>query len=108
MEPIAPSLEKIVAGSLRRNPRADKALLAWPLACGSVVAARTRALEYSSGVLRIEVPEAAWRAELQHLAPKYLAVLNRYIAGVSRVEFLLPPKTQKTAEMQKSEIRNKG
>ena len=102
VEPIAPSLEKIVASSLRRNPRADAALMAWPLACGSTVAARTRAVEFSGGVLRVEVPDGAWRAELQHLAPRYLAVLNRYVPGVSRVEFLLPPKVQKPiAALQK-------
>ena len=108
MEPIAPSLEKIVASSLRRNPRGDAALMAWPLACGSTVAARTRALEFSGGVLRVEVPDGAWRAELQHLAPKYLAVLNRYVTGVSRVEFLLPAKVQKaTAAVRKPEVRIK-
>jgi hypothetical protein len=106
VDPIAPSLEKIVASSLRRNPRADAAVMAWPLACGSTVAARTRALEFSDGVLRIEVANGAWRAELQRLAPKYLAVLNRYVAGVSRVEFLLPPIGQNaTAARQKSENR---
>jgi hypothetical protein len=63
-------------------------------------------MEFSGGVLRVEVPDGAWRAELQHLAPKYLAALNRYVTGVSRVEFLLPGKVQKaTAAMQKSEIR---
>jgi hypothetical protein len=104
VEPIAPSLEKIVASSLRRNPRADTAVMAWPLACGSTVAARTRAVEFSAGVLRVEVPDGAWRAELQHLAPKYLAALNRYVAGVIRVEFLLPAKVQKpTCRNQKSE-----
>ena len=108
VEPIAPSLEKIVASSLRRNPRADTAVMAWPLACGSTVAARTRAVEFSGGVLRVEVPDGAWRAELQHLAPKYLAALNRYVAGVTRVEFLLPAKVQKTtAAVEKSEIRIK-
>jgi Dna[CI] antecedent, DciA len=64
--------------------------MAWPLACGSVVAARTRAIQFIGGVLRVEVPDAAWRAELQHLAPKYVAALNRYIPGVNRVEFLVP------------------
>jgi hypothetical protein len=105
VESIASSLEKVVAGSLRRAPRTETALLAWPLACGSAVAARTRAIEFAAGVLRIEVPDAAWRAELQHLAPKYLAILNKYLAGVSRIEFLLAAKSQKSeTTMQKSEV----
>jgi hypothetical protein len=86
VEPVAPALEKIIAGSLRRS--ADAPLLAWPLACGSAVAARTRAVSFASGVLRVEVPDAGWRTELQHLAPQYLAVINRYAAGnVNRIDF---------------------
>ena len=88
MEPIARALDKIVAASLRRAPAADVPLLAWPLVCGSAVAARTRALEFTRGILRVEVPDAGWRAELQHLAPRYLAVINRYSpSAVNRIEF---------------------
>src|SRR5438876_668806 len=90
VEQVAPALEKVVASSLRRAPQSEAPLLAWPLACGSVVAARTRALEFASGVLRVEVPDAGWRAELQHLAPRYLAVINRYAPGaVSRIDFVV-------------------
>lgn len=89
MEPIAPALEKIVAGSLRRAP--GSALLAWPLACGSAVAARTRAFDFARGVLWVEVSDAGWRTELRQLAPRYLVVLNRYVPGaVDRIEFVLP------------------
>src|SRR5438445_8950677 len=90
MQPIAPSLDKIVAGSLRRAPASEVPLLAWPLVCGSAVAARTRALEFTRGILRVEVPDAGWRAELQHLAPRYLAVINRYSrATIIRIEFVI-------------------
>lgn len=89
MEPIAPAVEKVLATSLRKAPSSEVPLLAWPIACGSVVATRTRALEFTQGVLKIEVPDAAWRAELQHLAPKYLAIVNRYATRVSRIEFVL-------------------
>ncbi len=88
MEPIAPALERVVASSLRRSP--DAPLLAWPLACGSAVADRTRALEFTRGVLRVEVPDAGWRAELQRLAPQYLAVINRCAAqAVERIHFVI-------------------
>ena len=85
-------MEKLVAGSLRKAPRSEVPLLAWPMACGSAVAARTRALEFSRGVLKVEVADSAWRAELQHLAPKYVAILNKYATGVSRVEFVVRGK----------------
>lgn len=79
-----------MAGTLRRAPVGQAPLLAWPLACGSAVAARTTALSFEKGVLRIEVPDAGWRAELKHLAPQYLAVINRYAnTPVSRLEFVI-------------------
>ena len=93
MEQIAPALEKVVVNSLRQAPASDAPLLAWPLACGSAVAERTRALEFSRGVLRVEVPDAGWRAELQHLAPRYVAVINRYKVGtVSQIHFVIRPE----------------
>jgi Dna[CI] antecedent, DciA len=88
MEQVAPTLEKIVASCLRRAP--DAPLLAWPLACGSAVAARTRAFDFANGILRVEVPDAGWRAELQRLSPQYLAVINRYAArDIRRIEFFI-------------------
>ena len=90
MEQIAPALEKVVLNSLRQAPASDAPLLAWPLACGSAVAERTRALEFSKGVLRVEVPDAGWRAELQHLAPRYVAIINRYkVCAVERIHFVI-------------------
>jgi hypothetical protein len=89
VEPIAATLEKIVTRRVRRA--ANSPVLAWPLACGSAVAARTQAVSFAHGRLRIEVPNAGWRAELQHLAPRYLVALNRYSAdAVNRIEFVLP------------------
>ena len=106
MEPITSAVERIIAGNLRRAPAGEAPLLAWPLACGSTVAVRTRAVEFSSGVLKIEVPDLAWRSELQHLAPKYVAILNRYGAAVSRVEFVVRGKAGSAAEA--SQLRKSG
>lgn len=90
VERIAPALEKVIAGSLRRAPTGQAPLLAWPLACGSAVADRTTALSFAKGILRVEVPDIGWRAELKHLAPQYLAVMNRYSnIQVSRIEFVI-------------------
>lgn len=90
MEQAGTGLEKIVLNSLRRVPQADAPLLAWPLVCGSVVADRTKALEFASGILRVEVPDAGWKREMQSLAPRYLATLNRYAGQkVERIEFVI-------------------
>jgi hypothetical protein len=93
MEQVGAGLEKIVAGSLRRSGAGQGPLLAWALACGLAVAARTRAVDFSQGILRVEVPDAGWRAELQVLASQYLAVINRYVAeSVKRIEFVIVDK----------------
>jgi predicted nucleic acid-binding Zn ribbon protein len=93
MEQVGAGLEKIVAGSLRRSPAGEGPLLAWSIACGQKVSARTKAASFSDGVLRVEVPDYGWRTELQALAPQYLVVINRYVAEtVRRIEFVIAGK----------------
>jgi Dna[CI] antecedent, DciA len=83
-------LENIIAKALRGAPAAESPLLAWPVACGSAVAERTRALSFSDGILRVEVADAAWRRELINLAPRYVALINKYSATpVKRIEFVV-------------------
>jgi len=92
LEQAGSGLEKIVAQSLRQLPPAEAPLRAWPIVCGSAVAERTRALSFEDGVLRVEVAGQRWKAELQSLAPRYLAVINRYTTeAVRRIEFVLAP-----------------
>ena|ERR1700689_3049358 len=100
-------LEHLLMSSLRRVPRDEALVLAWPLVCGSVVSERTRALDFSDRVLRVEVPSPGWKSEMQLLAPHYVATLNRYTGEkVERIEFvvqqdatpsLLPPKFNQTS-----------
>lgn len=90
MQQAGAGLEKLVQGSLRRVPREQIPLLAWPLVCGSVVADRTRALDFSEAILYVEVPDAGWKREMQSLAAHYLASLNRYSAEkINRIEFVI-------------------
>lgn len=95
MEPAGSDIEKIVARSLRQVPPSQAPLLAWPVACGSAVAERTRAVAFQDGVLRVEVADAGWRSELQALAPRYLAAINRYTSQiVRRIEFVIAPSAE--------------
>jgi predicted nucleic acid-binding Zn ribbon protein len=95
MERATAGLQKIVSDALRRTPPEQAPLLAWPVACGTAVAERTRVLDYSQGVLRVEVPDSGWRSELQALAPQYVAVINRYVAEtVRRIEFVISTATK--------------
>lgn len=90
MEHAAAGLQKIVTDALRRTPPGQAPLLAWPLACGTAVAERTKVLDFVQGVLRIEVPDPGWRSELQNLAPQYLAAINRYAGNcVKRIQFVV-------------------
>jgi len=93
MEHAGAGLEKIVAQSLRQAPAAEAPLMAWPLVCGSAVAERSRAVSFEDGVLRVEVADARWKSELQSLAPRYLAAINRYTTeAVRRIEFVVTPR----------------
>src|SRR5579864_3357359 len=93
LEQAGSDLEKIVARSLRQVPPAQAPLLAWPVVCGSAVAERTRAVSFLDGVLRVAVADAGWRSELQSLAPRYLASINRYTTEpVRRIEFVISGK----------------
>ena len=95
MQRARTGLQKIVSHALRRAPAEERPLLAWPMVCGATVAARTRALDFAGGVLRVEVPDAAWCAQLSALAPRYLQTLNRTLdAQVGRISFV-------TAEQKK-------
>ena len=90
MNRASAGLENIVVKALHRAPASESAVLAWPIACGSAVAERTRALSVSEGILRVEVADAGWRRELINLAPRYLVLINKYSATpVKRIEFVL-------------------
>ena len=90
LNPSSAGLESIVARALHRAPAGESPLLAWPVACGSKVADRTRALSFSNGILQVEVADAGWRRELISLAPRYLALINKYSAiPVKRIEFVV-------------------
>ena len=90
MNRASAGLETILARALHRAPADQSALLAWPVVCGSAVAERTRAISFSDGILRVEVADAGWRRELANLAPRYVALLNKYSAtAVKRIEFVV-------------------
>ena len=90
MELAGAQLEKIVAQSLRQAPPSQAPLMAWPIVCGSAVAERTLALSFLDGVLRVGVADMGWKSELQSLAPRYVAAINRYTSEVvRRIEFVV-------------------
>ena len=91
MEHVRQSLQQILVDAVRRAPADDVPLLAWPLACGSAVADKTRALAFAGGELVVQVPDAAWRGQLLALATDYLRHLREITDGrVERLRFVVP------------------
>jgi predicted nucleic acid-binding Zn ribbon protein len=95
MQKAAGALSKVIADALSRVPPEEAPVSAWPFVCGSNVAHRTRAVDFRDRVLRVEVPDRAWRSQLMELAPRYLAALNSLVGHkVQRIQFLLPHELQ--------------
>jgi len=90
MEQAGTGLDKVVAGLLRKAPPDEAPIVAWPFVCGSAVAERTQAIVFANGILRVEVADAGWKRELQGLAPRYVALINRYVSqSVQKIEFVV-------------------
>ena len=95
MEHIRSTLQQIVVDAVRRAPAEDIPLLAWPLACGTSVAEKTRALAFADGELMVQVPDTAWRTQLLTLTGEYLRLLKQISDGrVQRLRFVLASETE--------------
>jgi predicted nucleic acid-binding Zn ribbon protein len=119
MEPARATLQKLLASVLNRFPAEQVPLEAWPFVCGKQVSRRTQAVSFADGVLRVEVPDAAWRAQLQGLSADYLAGLNQHSAtAVNRIEFVVagaaaqaqkrhPPEAEQPTKQRQSRAGNR-
>lgn len=88
MERATSGLKKIVLDAIRQAPKEQGPLLAWPVIVGRAVAAQTKALEFTDGVLRVEVPDKNWRTELSAFTGQYIAAY-RPVAKVEAIEFVI-------------------
>jgi len=94
MESARAGFQKIVAEILRRAPAEDAAGIAWEVACGPTVAEKTEVVEFRGGLLRVRVPDEAWRVNLAAFVPRYLELLNTMLREqVEKIEFVPPQKT---------------
>lgn len=103
MERAVSGLKKIVLDAIRQSRHGDAPLLAWPVIVGRAIAAQTKALDFSEGVLRVEVPDKNWRAELAAFAPQYIAAYQP-VAKVESIEFVVAgePARRKIANEMKA------
>ncbi len=89
MQHAASTLRKIFRDNVCREG-SDAPLLAWPLACGSKIAERAKALTFVNGTLTVVVPDETWRRQLQSFAMQYLSALNQISsAKVERLDFVV-------------------
>ena len=88
MERVSDTLQRIMTDALKRLPPEQLPAAAWYFFSGKAVADKTRVLSCEAGTLVVEVPDANWRAQLQAMAPQFLARLNQFIR-IERIEFKL-------------------
>ena len=79
MEPARAGLRSLLFDALRNAPREELPILLWPIVCGTAVASRTPDITIENGALRVPVPDAAWRAQLQSFSGQYLSTLNQLL-----------------------------
>ncbi len=100
MLPISSSLQKIAANLLQSTPANEAPLLAWPMACGSAVAGRTKALAFEDGVLTIAAPDQPWCTQLRGFSDTYLQTLNRICpTKISQLRFIIEKQDQSRAQI---------
>ena len=94
MEPIRSGLRQIMRDFLKTQPPQDAPVLAWPVVCGPEIAARTRALEFTDGLLTVEVPDNTWRHQLAAFTSRYISGFGELLGPVVKeVRFQTPAKT---------------
>ena len=76
METARGILGKLAVDIIASAPPEERVLLAWSLACGTRVAARTQAAQFTGKSLLVQVPDAAWRQQLQQMTPQYVQALR--------------------------------
>jgi len=87
MQHVRATLKKISA-EMVRGEGSDGAALAWPLVCGGKIAQRTSVVAFADGVLTVDVPDEAWRLQLQSFIPQYVAALNQMCSEpITSIEF---------------------
>lgn len=81
-------LQKLSGTILAGLPIEEAAVLAWPLVCGPAVAERTQAVSFDGHALKVRVPDAGWRSELEAFSVTYSQRLSSLLGDkVCRIEF---------------------
>jgi predicted nucleic acid-binding Zn ribbon protein len=104
MESVRTGLRQIMNDLLRTRPAEEAVTLAWPLVCGKEVATRTRAVSFTDGNLVVEVPDTAWRNQLQSFASRYISGYEALLGQVVRsVQFKIKHSVTSTQQSAKAD-----
>ena len=88
MQSARQELQSLAARVLKDAPPEEAIVLAWPLACGSVVAERTQAVSFQNGTLHVRVPDRGWQVQLEDFSPHYRAKLTQLTGtNVERIRY---------------------
>jgi predicted nucleic acid-binding Zn ribbon protein len=87
---------------LANQPQEEAVALAWPLVCGKDVASRTRVVSLAEGSLTIEVPDAAWRAQLRSFSSRYVSSYAELMGPVVREVKFVKQSALSTQQSAKS------
>lgn len=85
MEGMRDLLKGALGRSLSELDEEDRLASAWPVVCGSAMAARGSVVGYADGVVRIEVEDATWLRQLESMRNQLATELAR-TAGVRVAE----------------------
>ncbi len=84
-ERLGAGLEAMLPEPVRRNLPGWRGVLAWADVVGRDAAARSRAVSFRDGRLRVEVAGSVWMHHLLALKPQLLAKVNRATGSEEQV-----------------------
>src|SRR5437016_6104788 len=97
MQSIKANLQELSALLLTQVPPDQAPIVAWPMICGSAVAAKTSAQQFGNETLTIRVPDPKWKSELEGFVPQYLSAFNKVLPNqVKQLRFVEASSTEKS------------
>jgi predicted nucleic acid-binding Zn ribbon protein len=82
MENMREMLRRNLGRSLEALPELDRLTAAWPVACGTAMAAKGEVAGYEDGVLRVVVKNSVWLEQMRSMQQ----VLERELARIAEVK----------------------
>lgn len=81
MENMRELLRSSLGRSLRTIPEQDRLAVAWPVACGKIMADRGMVIGYADGIILVEVVDGAWLRQMMSIQRQLVKEMGK-IAGV--------------------------